>query len=148
MCILCMCVCVCMCDCVCACVCMCVYVRVCVCMYVSMCVCVYVRVCVYVYVYCVCVCLCGWEGKERVVRGLGGFCRRHQPTAARLPRRPRIIGHHPQDLFYKLCVSFIRLCMTLYICACMYGRGYLYFIVGIMSCSYIPNPVLGQSSGE
>ena len=41
----------------------------------------------------------------------------------------RLGGHtiHLQCLLYKLCVSFIRLCMTLYICtctcACMYGRS-------------------------
>ena len=59
---------------------------------------------------CVCV---GGEGKERGVRGLGGFCQRNQPTAARLPRRLWLIGHYPQDLLYRLCVSYISLCMYL-----------------------------------
>ena len=93
------------CSCVCACVCVCLRECVCMCIrsFLRVCKCVFMRVCA-----CVCACVAG-EGKERGVGGLGGFCRRHQPAAARLPRRLWLIGHYPQDLLYKLCVLYYAL---------------------------------------
>ena len=74
----------------------------------------FVRECVYMCA-CLCECVCvGGEGKERGVRGLGGFCRRHQPAAARLPRRLWLIGHYPQDLLYKLCLILGFVCIYVY----------------------------------
>ena len=83
---------------------------------------------------------------------LGGFCQRHQPAAARPPRRLWLISHHPLDLLCKLCVSYIRLCM--YLRVHVYVRAgadtccSLEFVVGVMFWSCLPNPVLGQSSGK
>ena len=47
-----------------------------------------------------------------------------------------------------VCVSYIRLCMYIHVHVgantCSLGG----FVVGVMSWSYLPSHVLGQSSGE